>query len=1023
MSQAKTRLQGLAAAMVLLAFVVGAPLLLVAIGATPSPATFGWSSLSAPDDGTVALAVVGVVAWIAWASFTLSVILDIAARLRSQRAPSLPGLAVPQLAASQLVGISTLLFITVPAVTAVATAPRAEAEPPPIPARTATAAPKPAPSATTPQQRPHLESSSAQESTPYTVKRGDSLWKIAEERLGDGTRYVELADLNHDILGARPDFLTPGTVLRVPLHAAGDASAQYVVKSGDTLSEIAQAELGDATAYPEIVEASRSTTQPDGRHLRDPDLIIPGWRLTMPDHTDPAHKRQPPAPERPTHRNDVPGPPPLPTEPADPTAEQPDFNGAHSTAADEPDDDVADQELPSWVLPGLAGGGSALAGALLIVLRQHRRTQLRHRRPGRIIAPPPHDLRHAEKSIHASGTLTAPRVEDLDQALRALGATATPAPLAVTAALGADSVDVVLEQPATLPSPWRGAGTAWSISLKDISTDQTGSVAPYPLMASVGMNDDGALVFLNLEALQNTHLTGNTDRATALGRHIAAELSLNPWSTLVEIDTLGLGDELADIDPLRLHAHDSYDAAFLDRLASDLEAEDPDLEPDQYRSLITAFDISDGGAVRRIAKIVTNYAGRAGAAVLTIGSQDADRGVELRLTSDGRLTIDTLGIELLAAGLSAAEARACATLVDITRDAANVTMPASADPARHADVAGALTNDVTEPRPLQGPAGVASLLPLTVHEYEQTAAVVAGDLTALAPLASPGLETMVEEHDPDLDEDVARWQASSLTGPKLSLLGPVTARTLGDPRKMAHRRPFYIELLAYLALHAKGVTADDVADAFGISAERARKDLGVLRGWLGRDRRTSDLHLPNARQTHTNGIHATYAVHGVATDLDLFQRLRTRGQSHGAGGIDDLKTALTLVTGEPFSDLRPTGWGWLLEGERLDHVMSCAIVDTGHILTTHALSIGDLDLARFSSERTYQAAPYDEISRLDVIAVANALGADDDAHTLLTEEILNRTDDDLGPIEVPDRTAEILAQRGWAEAPQNRSAG
>ena len=52
-------------------------------------------------------------------------------------------------------------------------------------------------------------------------------------------------------------------------------------------------------------------------------------------------------------------------------------------------------------------------------------------------------------------------------------------------------------------------------------------------------------------------------------------------------------------------------------------------------------------------------------------------------------------------------------------------------------------------------------------------------------------------------------------------------------------------------------------------------------------------------------------VHGVATDMDLFRRLRTRGESRGAAGIDDLTTALALVSGEPFSDLRrlPAGAG------------------------------------------------------------------------------------------------------------------
>src|SRR5699024_3875105 len=36
---------------------------------------------------------------------------------------------------------------------------------------------------------------------PYTVVRGDTLWKIAETRLGDPLRYPEIAALNRDVLG------------------------------------------------------------------------------------------------------------------------------------------------------------------------------------------------------------------------------------------------------------------------------------------------------------------------------------------------------------------------------------------------------------------------------------------------------------------------------------------------------------------------------------------------------------------------------------------------------------------------------------------------------------------------------------------------------------------------------------------------------------------------------------------------------------------------------------------------------
>jgi hypothetical protein len=196
------------------------------------------------------------------------------------------------------------------------------------------------------------------------------------------------------------------------------------------------------------------------------------------------------------------------------------------------------------------------------VLRQHRRTQLRYRRPGRVIAPPPPELRPAEKSAHASGSITAPLIETLDHALRQL-AQAT-APRLATAALGPDRISLHLVDAAELPAPWAGSGTNWSIPVADIASEHDGEVPPYPLLVSLGQSTDGTLVFLNLEEVGCAVVTGDEEKAAALGRHIAAELALNPWSTLVEIDTIGIGAELAEIDPLRHRHHDERDAGFLD---------------------------------------------------------------------------------------------------------------------------------------------------------------------------------------------------------------------------------------------------------------------------------------------------------------------------------------------------------------------------------------------------------------------------------------------------------------------------
>jgi nucleoid-associated protein YgaU len=57
--------------------------------------------------------------------------------------------------------------------------------------------------------------------------------------------------------------------------ATHKAETTYTVKSGDTLSKIAQTLLGDAKAYTAIFEANRD-------QLKDPDQIRPGQVLKIP---------------------------------------------------------------------------------------------------------------------------------------------------------------------------------------------------------------------------------------------------------------------------------------------------------------------------------------------------------------------------------------------------------------------------------------------------------------------------------------------------------------------------------------------------------------------------------------------------------------------------------------------------------------------------------------------------------------------------------------------------------------------
>ena len=50
----------------------------------------------------------------------------------------------------------------------------------------------------------------------YTVKSGDSLWRIAQNKLGDGNRYMEIFYANRDKLDTPNSVIHPGDELKVP---------------------------------------------------------------------------------------------------------------------------------------------------------------------------------------------------------------------------------------------------------------------------------------------------------------------------------------------------------------------------------------------------------------------------------------------------------------------------------------------------------------------------------------------------------------------------------------------------------------------------------------------------------------------------------------------------------------------------------------------------------------------------------------------------------------------------------------
>ncbi|SNT33820.1 LysM domain-containing protein [Actinacidiphila glaucinigra] len=316
-----------ASLLLLAALLLGLPVLLwwgTAIVGPPGIQALG-NLLSTQDSGQVFLLALAVAGWAGWAGFAAAVAVEVPVQLRGRTAPKLR-LLVGQRAAAALVGA---ILVALPTGTALAS---------PTPAHAVTsaaaAASSPAPArgghaAATPAATAQAEQDGAVTHTVRAVRPAESLWSIAEDRLGDGYRWEEIATLNDGrtmsdgTVFRAEDPIQPGWVLLLPDDAAptgpraqgGRGSAldetrpePYTVRPGDTLSQIAEDELGDADRFPAIFRLNRGEAQPGGRHFTDPDLIYPGQHLDLPSSDTPTPAAGPQQDNREHSRDRTPPP-------------------------------------------------------------------------------------------------------------------------------------------------------------------------------------------------------------------------------------------------------------------------------------------------------------------------------------------------------------------------------------------------------------------------------------------------------------------------------------------------------------------------------------------------------------------------------------------------------------------------------------------------------------------------------------------------------------------------------------------
>jgi hypothetical protein len=245
---------GSAAAVALVALIVGVPLALAAAVGWPLPhhlpslSGLRTSLTSRGIPNRTLLDILACVAWVAWASVVLSIIEEALATLRGRSAKHIPLVSTFQPLAAQLVAAVLLAALTF--------------------GRTQ-------PTATAPTRGPLAE---------HLYLAGTS-----------SSGYVVPTS------PGPPSTQDPPA----PTPAGQSAAPIYTVVPNDTLWSIAQSQLGNPLEWGEIFALNEGRTQPDGQALTDPNWIYPGWQLILPSAQS-TPIPSPPTPESPPPAASVP---------------------------------------------------------------------------------------------------------------------------------------------------------------------------------------------------------------------------------------------------------------------------------------------------------------------------------------------------------------------------------------------------------------------------------------------------------------------------------------------------------------------------------------------------------------------------------------------------------------------------------------------------------------------------------------------------------------------------------------------
>lgn len=964
MNRTTSAIKGLLSLALLIALLVGIPMALVAFAPLHLPHTIPtWTqvsqALTTPDNGSIIITVVAIIGWIAWASFAVATLLELPAAVSSWTPPRLRAMSLQQELAAALLAAITVGF----ALPGIASTAQADPVDLALTSMQATDAHAPAQTPTTtttateaqPQTAPATTTSSSEQDKPAThvVEPGENLWEIAEETTGNGSEWSEIADLNRGVPQTDgqslqdPSIIQPGWTLTLPDTATASQASQPAQDDSATQQAAAQAE---AQAQQEAQATADAQAQAQATAAA----------------TQAAQDQQ--------------------AAPATQQAAAQQEDQAPAAAIQAPADETAAESSPtSWIdmdTARTAGGiGVALAMTIIGVLA-YRRRHSQHDRPlgTRMATPDPQD-----SILEAQLRQVADPVEmtTVDRALRSMVTDLGHVPDIRAARMKTDVFELYLHEPATLPAPWEGTADdlVWTITAADLPTQDIDTTAPYPSLVTVGIDDEGAQVLVDLEHVRTLDLRGDAETSMAAMAAMATELSLSPWADDLQITLVDVFPELADaldtgriryvngLDSITTELHHRADqvAAALADTGETLATARQHTEAATWSPEILLIPRTISAEQARELDELLARTPRVGVAMVS----EADTDAEWALTfSEDRAVLEPAGLAVAPQLLTPSDYAHVLSLLEApTNYVAGPAWTRNLETLTEATVPEAVAA-AQDPEPVleEAPESIAeesvaddeaddqSAPVAEVHDITQPVRTSLRDVTIVLPEpASPG----------DLDEE-----PGSLA-PYLRLLGPVDLEDARGVAPAKDQRQKVLEAITFLALNPTGVGHDRIAQTLWagreVKASTLNSCISRARRWLGDDA-DGEAYLPRSVSLPTGG---SWALQGVSSDWDTFQRLI--GEDPTQTPLSNLTRALDLVTGTPLTGSRRAHFVWA-DSIRQDLVST--ITDVAHTLATRAIKAGHPLIASHAAHQALLATHDDERVWRSLILAESLLGHD-----------------------------------------------